>query len=114
MFRRGFAASLTLTMLAGCSSMIQEGSVIQVRKDFGNGDYKQCIARADSARRHFDENSPAALDAELLFYKGQCLDFDGRKAEAEIFYERLASKYPTTDWGLQAAARLKENRSKDK
>jgi hypothetical protein len=114
MFQRAFATGLTLAMLAACSSMIQEGSVIQVRKDFGNGDYKQCIARADGARRNFDENPPADLDAELLFYKAQCLDLDGRKAESEIFYERVISKYPRTDWGLQAAARLKENRAKDR
>jgi hypothetical protein len=113
MFRRGFVASLALMMLGGCSGMLRDGSLVQVRREFGDGNYKQCIARADSARRYFDEDAPANEDAELLFYKAQCLDLDGRKAEAEVFYERVVSKYPKSDWGLQAAARLKENRAKD-
>ncbi len=113
MNKRVVAAGLLLLCLSACGGMVREGSLIQVRREFGEGNYRQCIAKADNARRYFDdEQPPAAMDAELLFYKGQCLDLDGRKAEASVYYERVISKYPASDWSLQAAARMKENKAK--
>jgi hypothetical protein len=116
MIQRSAVAGLVFLTLAGCGGMVRQGSLIQVRREFGDGNFKQCVAKVDNARRWFDDSTPPTPteDAELLFYKGQCLDLDGRKAEAAVYYERLIGKYPATDWGLQAAARLNENRSAGK
>lgn len=55
---------------------------------------------------------PDYTDRDSMFYDlGECLEHAGRKAEARLYYERVVSEFPGSNWAKKAKDRLGELKS---
>jgi len=97
-----FATSLVFN-LGGCATS-QKGALYWAQGSYKKGDYQACLEELGRAEAYGDFSE--AVNAEISFYKGLCLEGRGRKAEAEAVYQNLIKKYPNSDWSAQARARI--------
>lgn len=101
---RLFIAIGLFAALAACETT-QRGALSQARKAYAKGDYTDCVTIVDRAATY--GNFSEVSDAQIIFYRGLCLDGMGRTAEAKMMYRRVITKFPASTFADQAAARLK-------
>jgi hypothetical protein len=99
-----FAVGTLVLGLTACETT-QRGALSQARKAYTKGGYADCVMIVDRAATYGDFSE--VLNAQMIFYRGLCLDGMGRAAEAKMMYRRVITKYPTSPFSDQAAARLK-------
>lgn len=92
-----------LSSLTACATA-QSGALSRAQSSFKEKDYHACLARLSEAESYGDFSESA--NAQISFYRGLCLEGQGRKAEAAAVYQNLIRKYPNSDWSAQAQARL--------
>lgn len=89
--------------------MKQQGFLYESIDSFAEYNYPKCISMISKAENlgHRSES----MSAEILFFKGLCLEKMGKPASNEAF-ETLIDLYPNTDWALAAQHKLKYEKLK--
>jgi tetratricopeptide (TPR) repeat protein len=100
--KNAFVAVLSF-LLVSCASA-QKGSLIQANKAIAKEDYQECLGKLSFGETLGDYSD--AVNAQITFTKGLCLEGVGRKAEALALYRNLIARYPHSDWAAQGKARL--------
>jgi|ERR1051326_415232 Flp pilus assembly protein TadD len=103
----------TLTFLAlvaaaliggfGCATA-QKGNVMRAEFAVERGHYQYALNRLNEVE-HLVEPEPL-VKAEIVYLKGVCYAALGRSDDARGMFEFVADRYPDTEFGYQAKARL--------
>jgi len=91
-------------LIAGCSSMIQKGSISKAYETFQDQHYDETlkyIARAETV----DELNPEKK-AELTYLKAETYEKMGENEKAKALYQYLKDQYKDSQYGYLAAKKL--------
>ena len=90
--------------LAGCSSNIQNGTMIRAHEAFEENNFAACLSRTAEAEYYGSQSR--AMDAKIMFYRAVCLEGLGQVVASKGIFEKLVRLYPETDWAIVARSRF--------
>ena len=99
-----FLLAGTLLFTAGCTGLMQTGSISKAYETYENGNYAKTLKLITQAE-NISDVSPA-LRAELTYLRAQTFRQLGQTEEANTLFEYLKDQHKDTQYGYLAAQQL--------
>lgn len=94
-----------MVWLAGCTGLVQTGSMSEAYKKLDDGNYIQTLRLLNQAETV--KNTDADTLAEIAYLRAQAYQGLGDSAKAASLYRYLMEQHPNSQWGYLASTLLK-------